>query len=66
MAHKKGQGSVKNGRDSTSKRLGVKKFGGESVIAGNIILRQSGTKFHPVGMLVLGATTPSSPSSMDT
>jgi large subunit ribosomal protein L27 len=45
MAHKKGQGSVKNGRDSASKRLGVKKFGGESVIAGNIILRQRGTKF---------------------
>ena len=47
MAHKKGQGSVKNGRDSAGKRLGVKKFGGESVIAGNIILRQRGTKFHP-------------------
>jgi large subunit ribosomal protein L27 len=47
MAHKKGQGSVKNGRDSISKRLGVKKFGGESVIAGNIILRQRGTKFIP-------------------
>ena len=45
MAHKKGQGSVKNGRDSASKRLGVKKFGGESVIAGNIILRQRGSKF---------------------
>ena len=47
MAHKKGQGSVKNGRDSQSKRLGVKKFGGESVIAGNIILRQRGTKWVP-------------------
>ncbi len=47
MAHKKGQGSVKNGRDSISKRLGVKKFGGEAVIAGNIILRQRGTKFLP-------------------
>ena len=47
MAHKKGQGSVKNGRDSISKRLGVKKFGGEAVIAGNIILRQRGTKFQP-------------------
>ena len=45
MAHKKGKGSVKNGRDSNSKRLGVKKFGGESVIAGNIILRQRGTKW---------------------
>jgi large subunit ribosomal protein L27 len=47
MAHKKGQGSVKNGRDSQSKRLGVKKFGGEAVIAGNIIIRQRGTKFLP-------------------
>ncbi len=47
MAHKKGQGSVKNGRDSNSKRLGVKKFGGEAVIAGNIILRQRGTKWVP-------------------
>ena len=47
MAHKKGQGSVKNGRDSVSKRLGVKKFGGEAVIPGNIILRQRGTKFLP-------------------
>ena len=46
MAHKKGQGSVKNGRDSRSKRLGVKKFGGEAVIAGNIIIRQRGTKWH--------------------
>ncbi|MBJ05893.1 MAG: 50S ribosomal protein L27 [Verrucomicrobiaceae bacterium] len=46
MAHKKGQGSVKNGRDSRSKRLGVKKFGGETVIAGNIIIRQRGTKWH--------------------
>jgi large subunit ribosomal protein L27 len=45
MAHKKGQGSVKNGRDSVSKRLGVKKFGSESVIAGNIIIRQRGTQF---------------------
>lgn len=47
MAHKKGQGSVKNGRDSRSKRLGVKKFGGQDVVAGNIILRQRGTKVHP-------------------
>ena len=47
MAHKKGQGSVKNGRDTQSKRRGVKKFGGEKVIAGNIILRQCGTKWHP-------------------
>jgi large subunit ribosomal protein L27 len=47
MAHKKGGGSTKNGRDSESKRLGVKKFGGESVIAGNVLVRQRGTKFHP-------------------
>ena len=47
MAHKKGQGSVKNGRDSNSKRRGVQKFGGESVIAGNIIIRQCGTKWQP-------------------
>ncbi len=45
MAHKKGQGSVKNGRDSVSKRLGVKKFGSQSVVAGNIIIRQRGTKW---------------------
>ncbi len=45
MAHKKGQGSVKNGRDSASKRLGVKKFGSQAVVAGNIIIRQRGTKF---------------------
>lgn len=47
MAHKKGQGTSRNGRDSQSKRLGVKKFGGQSVVAGNIIVRQRGTKFHP-------------------
>jgi large subunit ribosomal protein L27 len=47
MAHKKGQGSVKNGRDSVSKRLGVKKFGSQVVVAGNIIVRQRGTKFVP-------------------
>ena len=46
MAHKKGQGSVKNGRDSASKRLGVKKFGSQHVIPGNIIIRQRGTKFQ--------------------
>ncbi|WP_021023347.1 50S ribosomal protein L27 [Salinivibrio costicola] len=46
MAHKKAGGSTKNGRDSESKRLGVKRFGGESVLAGNIIVRQRGTKFH--------------------
>ena len=47
MAHKKGEGSVKNGRDSQSKRLGVKIFGGQPAIAGNIILRQRGTQYHP-------------------
>ncbi len=47
MAHKKGQGSSKNGRESHSKRLGVKKFGGEFVLAGNILVRQRGTQFHP-------------------
>lgn len=53
MAHKKGKGSTKNGRDSESKRLGVKKFGDETVVAGNIIVRQRGTQFFPginVGM----------------
>ena len=47
MAHKKAGGSTKNGRDSQSKRLGVKKFGGEAVLAGNIIVRQRGTKWRP-------------------
>jgi len=47
MAHKKGAGSTKNGRDSNAKRLGVKKFGGEKVKAGNILIRQRGLKFHP-------------------
>lgn len=46
MAHKKAGGSSRNGRDSESKRLGVKKFGGEAVLAGNILVRQRGTKFH--------------------
>lgn len=53
MAHKKAGGSTRNGRDSEAKRLGVKRFGGESVLAGSIIVRQRGTKFHPgenVGM----------------
>ena len=54
MAHKKGQGSSRNGRDSQSKRLGVKRFGGESVIAGNIIVRQRGTKFSPGRNVGLG------------
>ncbi len=47
MAHKKAGGSSRNGRDSAGRRLGVKKFGGESVLAGNIIVRQRGTKWHP-------------------
>jgi large subunit ribosomal protein L27 len=47
MAHKKGVGSSRNGRDSNSQRLGVKRFGGETVKAGNILVRQRGTKFHP-------------------
>jgi len=47
MAHKKGMGSTRNGRDSQAQRLGVKKFGGENVKAGNIIIRQRGTKVHP-------------------
>ncbi|SFV62304.1 LSU ribosomal protein L27p [hydrothermal vent metagenome] len=53
MAHKKGQGSTQNNRDSAGRRLGVKKYGGEAVIPGNIIIRQRGTKVHPgtgVGM----------------
>lgn len=47
MAHKKGQGSTRNGRDSNAQRLGVKKFGGEQVLAGNILVRQRGTQVHP-------------------
>ena len=47
MAHKKAGGSTRNGRDSQSKRLGVKKFGGEKVLAGNILVRQRGTQWHP-------------------
>jgi large subunit ribosomal protein L27 len=64
MAHKKAGGSSRNGRDSNSKRLGVKKFGGEAVISGNIILRQRGTKWHPGSNVGMGkdhtifATTP--------
>jgi len=54
MAHKKAGGSSRNGRDSESKRLGVKKFGGEPVKAGNIIVRQRGTKFHPGNNVGLG------------
>ena len=54
MAHKKGQGSSKNGRDSNSQRLGVKTYGGESVETGYIIVRQRGTKFHPGRNLGIG------------
>ncbi len=54
MAHKKGQGSTRNGRDSESKRLGVKRFGGQFVKAGNIIVRQRGTKHHPGRNVGLG------------
>lgn len=54
MAHKKAGGSSRNGRDSAGRRLGVKKFGGEAVIAGNIIVRQRGTKWHPGRNVGLG------------
>ena len=54
MAHKKGEGSVKNGRDSQSKRLGVKIYGGQPVIAGNVIIRQRGTVYHPGKNVGLG------------
>ena len=54
MAHKKAGGSSKNGRDSESKRLGVKRYGGEHVLAGNIIVRQRGTHFHPGANVGLG------------
>ena len=54
MAHKKAGGSSRNGRDSAGQRLGVKRYGGESVIAGNIIVRQRGTKFHPGENVGLG------------
>jgi len=54
MAHKKGKGSTKNGRDSESKRLGVKRFGGQEVVAGNILVRQRGKRFHPGDNVQLG------------
>ncbi len=54
MAHKKAGGSTKNGRDSESKRLGIKRFGGQSVSAGSILVRQRGTKFHPGRNVGLG------------
>ena len=55
MAHKKGAGSSRNGRDSNAKRLGVKRYGGEYVIPGNIIIRQKGTKYHPGRHVGLGS-----------
>lgn len=55
MAHKKGLGSTRNGRDSHGQRLGVKKYGGEFVLAGNIIVRQRGTKFHPGNNVGIGS-----------
>lgn len=54
MAHKKGQGSTRNGRDSQAQRLGVKRFGGEMVNAGEILVRQRGTKFHPGSNVGIG------------
>lgn len=54
MAHKKGAGSSRNGRESESKRLGVKKFGGQQVLAGNILVRQRGTKHHPSANVGIG------------
>jgi len=54
MAHKKGMGSTRNGRDSDAQRLGVKKYGGEHVLAGNIIIRQRGTSVHPGNNVGLG------------
>ncbi len=54
MAHKKAGGSTRNGRDSAGRRLGIKKFGGELVIPGNIIVRQRGTKFHPGNNVSIG------------
>ncbi len=54
MAHKKGQGSSRNGRDSNSKRLGVKRYGGQRVRSGNILIRQRGTRFHPGENVGLG------------
>jgi large subunit ribosomal protein L27 len=55
MAHKKGTGSTRNGRDSNAQRLGVKRYGGQSVIAGNILVRQRGTKFHPGNNVGIGS-----------
>ena len=55
MAHKKGTGSTRNGRDSNAQRLGVKRFGGQSVLAGNILVRQRGTKFHAGNNVGIGS-----------
>ena len=55
MAHKKGGGSTRNGRDSNAQRLGVKRYGGERVLAGNILVRQRGTKFHPGANVGIGS-----------
>ena len=55
MAHKKGGGSTRNGRDSNAQRLGVKKFGGQIVLAGNILVRQRGTRFHPGANVGIGS-----------
>ncbi|ADI62975.1 50S ribosomal protein L27 [Trichormus azollae] len=55
MAHKKGTGSTRNGRDSNAQRLGVKRFGGQAVRAGNILIRQRGTKFHPGNNVGIGS-----------
>jgi ribosomal protein L27 len=65
MAHKKAGGSSRNGRDSQAKRLGVKRFGGELVPAGSIIVRQRGTRFHIGDNVGMGATIPCSPGSPD-
>ncbi|MGB3640983.1 MAG: 50S ribosomal protein L27 [Rivularia sp. (in: cyanobacteria)] len=54
MAHKKGTGSTRNGRDSNAQRLGVKRYGGQNVIAGNILVRQRGTKYHPGNNVGIG------------
>ena len=55
MAHKKGTGSTRNGRDSNAQRLGVKRYGGQKVLAGNILIRQRGTKFHPGNNVGIGS-----------
>lgn len=64
MAHKKGTGSTRNGRDSNAQRLGVKRYGGEVVSAGNILVRQRGTKFHPGNNVGRGSMIPCLPQLM--